>query len=68
MKGLHDKVAIVTGGAQSIGAQIVRAFHAAGTRVTIAVLDQIPGKARIADYRYDIAEHCFDRWDWTRRP
>lgn len=32
MRGLDDKVAIVTGGAASIGKAIVEAFHAAGAR------------------------------------
>ena len=32
MRGLKDKVAIVTGGAASIGKAIVEAFHAAGAR------------------------------------
>ncbi|MBI4446585.1 MAG: SDR family oxidoreductase [Acidobacteria bacterium] len=36
MKGLKGKVAIVSGGATSIGAEVVRAFHNAGTRVVIA--------------------------------
>jgi hypothetical protein len=43
MKGLDGKVAIVTGGATSIGAAIVRAFHAAGTRVVIADIDDASG-------------------------
>ena len=36
MDGLKDKVAIVTGGSTLIGAEVVRAFHAAGTKVVIA--------------------------------
>ena len=35
MKGLERKVVIVSGDATSIGAQVVRAFHQAGTRVMI---------------------------------
>ena len=36
MDGLKDKVAIVTGGATLIGAEVVRAFHGAGTKIVIA--------------------------------
>src|SRR5690348_941680 len=45
MRGLSGKIAIVTGGAMSIGAAIVRAFHAAGVRVTIADIDAEAGAA-----------------------
>lgn len=46
-KGLTDKVAIVTGGATLIGAAVVRAFHEAGVRVTLADIDA-EGGARVA--------------------
>ena len=46
-KGLADKVAIVTGGATLIGAAVVRAFHEAGVRVTLADIDA-EGGARVA--------------------
>jgi NAD(P)-dependent dehydrogenase (short-subunit alcohol dehydrogenase family) len=36
---MHDHVAIVTGGAQNIGAAIARSFAGAGARVVIADLD-----------------------------
>ncbi len=49
MRGLTGKVAIVTGGATSIGAAIVRAFHAAGTKVVIADIDVDAGKALAAE-------------------
>src|SRR5713101_3368922 len=39
MDGLRDKVTIVTGGATLIGAEVVRAFHGAGTKVVIAETD-----------------------------
>ena len=45
MKGLNGKVAIVTGGATSIGAAIVRTFDAADTRVMIADIDDESGAA-----------------------
>jgi NAD(P)-dependent dehydrogenase (short-subunit alcohol dehydrogenase family) len=45
MKGLDGKVAIVTGGATSIGAAIVQAFHAAGAKVVIADIDDAAGAA-----------------------
>jgi NAD(P)-dependent dehydrogenase (short-subunit alcohol dehydrogenase family) len=45
MRGLDGKVAIVTGGATSIGAAIVRSFHAAGTKVLIADIDDEAGSA-----------------------
>jgi pteridine reductase len=47
---IQDKVALVTGGAQRIGAQIVRTLHAAGMRVAIhyhassAAADQLAGE------------------------
>ncbi len=39
MRGLVGKIALVSGGANSIGAAVVREFHAAGTRVVIADID-----------------------------
>jgi hypothetical protein len=45
MKGLKGKVAIVTGGATLLGAQVVRAFQQAGTRVMIADLNAAGGEA-----------------------
>ncbi|QBI20374.1 SDR family oxidoreductase [Egibacter rhizosphaerae] len=47
MRGLEGKTAIVTGGATIIGAAVVRAFHAAGTRVVIADVDE-EGGSRVA--------------------
>jgi NAD(P)-dependent dehydrogenase (short-subunit alcohol dehydrogenase family) len=49
MRGLTGKVAIVTGGATSIGAAIVRAFHAAGTKVMIADIEVDAGRALAAE-------------------
>ena len=37
LRGLQDKVAIVTGGADSIGAAVARSLHAAGVKTVIAV-------------------------------
>jgi NAD(P)-dependent dehydrogenase (short-subunit alcohol dehydrogenase family) len=45
MDGLKDKVAIVTGGATLIGAGVVSAFHAAGTKVVIADINEKDGQA-----------------------
>jgi hypothetical protein len=45
MKGLKDKVAIITGGATLIGAKVARAFQEAGTRVMIADLNAAAGEA-----------------------
>src|SRR3984957_2119535 len=45
MEGLKDKVAIVTGGATMIGAQVARAFHGAGSRVVIADINEVDGQA-----------------------
>jgi len=48
MRGLEGKTAIVTGGATLIGAAVVRAFVAAGTRVAVADIDE-EGGGRLAD-------------------
>jgi len=48
MDGLRDKVAIVTGGATLIGAQVVRAFHREGAKVVVADVNAKDGQA-IAD-------------------
>ena len=45
MDGLKDKVAIVTGGATLIGAEVVRAFQGAGTKVVIADINAKDGEA-----------------------
>jgi NAD(P)-dependent dehydrogenase (short-subunit alcohol dehydrogenase family) len=45
MDGLKDKVAIVTGGATLMGAEVVRAFHVAGTKVVIADINAKDGEA-----------------------
>jgi len=44
MGGLDGKTAIVTGGATLIGAAVVRAFCAAGTRVAVADIDEEGGR------------------------
>ena len=49
MNGIDGKVAIVTVGAQSIGARVVRAFHRAGARVVIADIAEDPGRALAAE-------------------
>ncbi len=45
MKGLENKVAIVTGGAASIGEAVSRALHAAGVKVVIAARSLHQGEA-----------------------
>jgi NAD(P)-dependent dehydrogenase (short-subunit alcohol dehydrogenase family) len=45
MRGLQDKVAIVTGGAASIGLAITEALHAAGVRVVVAARTREKGEA-----------------------
>lgn len=45
MRGLQDKVAIVTGGAASIGLVITEALHAAGVRVVVAARTREKGEA-----------------------
>ena len=45
MRGLEGKVAIVTGGAASIGRAITEAFHGAGARVVVAARSQEQGEA-----------------------
>jgi len=60
MKGLAGKVAIVTGGATSIGAAIVRAFHAAGTLTLIADIDDESGVALARELGPTAAFHITD--------
>lgn len=45
MEGLKNKVAIVTGGATLIGAEVVRAFHREQTKVVIADINTKDGEA-----------------------
>ncbi len=49
MRGLDGKVALVTGGATSIGAAIVRNFAAASTSVAIADINREAGEALAAE-------------------
>jgi len=63
MTRFGGKVAIVTGGATSIGAAIVGAFHAEGAKVVIADIDEAAGRAlatRLGDralfHRTDVAD------------
>ena len=58
---LDDKVAIVTGGAQGIGAACVRRFSEEGVRVVIGDIDQERGQA-LAD---ELEQTAFERLDVT---
>ena len=49
MKGLQDKVAIITGGATLIGAGVARAFVAAGASVAILDIDVVGGERVAAE-------------------
>ena len=49
MRGLDGKVAIVPGGATKIGAAIVAAFQAAGTKVMVADINEEAGAALAGD-------------------
>jgi NAD(P)-dependent dehydrogenase (short-subunit alcohol dehydrogenase family) len=60
MNGLKDKVAIVTGGATWIGAQVVRAFQEAGTRVMIADINAEGGQAVARELRQGVAFRATD--------
>lgn len=59
MRGLDGKVAIVSGGAASIGAEIVAAFARAGVRPVIADVDAEAGEALAAQ----LGEALFVRTD-----
>jgi NAD(P)-dependent dehydrogenase (short-subunit alcohol dehydrogenase family) len=60
VKGLKDKVAIVTGGATLIGARVVRAFQEAGTRVMIADVNATAGQAVARELGEGVAFHATD--------
>ena len=49
MRGLKDKVVIVSGGATLIGAAIARAFVAEGAKVVIADIDSTGGMTLVAE-------------------
>jgi NAD(P)-dependent dehydrogenase (short-subunit alcohol dehydrogenase family) len=49
MRGLDGKVAIVPGGATKIGAAVVAAFRAAGTKVMVADINEEAGAALAGD-------------------
>jgi NAD(P)-dependent dehydrogenase (short-subunit alcohol dehydrogenase family) len=54
MEGLKDKVAIVTGGATLIGAQLVRAFHDAESKVVVADINEKDGQAVADELRSNV--------------
>ena len=49
MSSLSGKVAIITGGAASIGAAITRKLHADGAKVVVAARSQDKGEAIAAE-------------------
>jgi NAD(P)-dependent dehydrogenase (short-subunit alcohol dehydrogenase family) len=49
MNGIAGKTVIVSGGATSIGAAVVRTFHAQGAKTVIADIADEPGKALAAE-------------------
>lgn len=49
LRGLEGKVAVVTGGADSIGAAVTRALHAAGVKTVIAARSADKGEAIAAE-------------------
>ena len=49
LRGLNGKVAIVTGGADSIGAAVVRSLHSAGVKTVIAARSADKGEAIAAE-------------------
>lgn len=49
LRGLDGKVAIVTGGADSIGAAVVRGLHAAGVKTVIAARSADKGEALVQE-------------------
>lgn len=57
MKGIEDKVAIVSGGATLIGAAVARAFAAAGARAVVADIDHAGGE-RLASELGEAARFC----------
>ncbi len=60
MKGLKDKVAVVTGGATLIGARVAHAFQQAGTRVMIADINVAGGEAVARELGEGVAFHPTD--------
>jgi 3-oxoacyl-[acyl-carrier protein] reductase len=57
VNGIPNRTVIVTGGATSIGAAIVRAFHAAGANVVIADANTVDGN-HLANDLGDLALYC----------
>ena len=63
MRGIAGKTAIVSGGATSIGAAVVRSFHAEGAALVIADIAEEPGRALAAALG---AKALYHRTDVTR--
>ncbi len=55
MDGLKDKVAIVTGGATLIGAEVVRAFNKEGAKVVVADINAKDGQALADEMRPNVS-------------
>jgi len=60
LRGLKDKVAIVTGGAASIGKSITEAFHDAGTRVLLVARSRDKGAALAERLGSRVMYECAD--------
>lgn len=50
MPGVQDRVALVTGGAQGIGAEVARRFAAGGARVAVLDLDEAGARAVAGEF------------------
>jgi NAD(P)-dependent dehydrogenase (short-subunit alcohol dehydrogenase family) len=60
---LHDKVMVITGGAQGIGEATARLCAGRGARVIIADVKQEAGERAAASIRQNGGEACFERVD-----
>jgi NAD(P)-dependent dehydrogenase (short-subunit alcohol dehydrogenase family) len=60
MRGIAGKIALLSGGATSIGAAVARAFHGAGASVVIADIAEAPGRALAASLGANALYHPTD--------
>jgi NAD(P)-dependent dehydrogenase (short-subunit alcohol dehydrogenase family) len=72
LSGLEDRVVLLTGGANGIGAATVRAFHEHGARVCFCDVDAKNGRALAASFGNSVSFHRVDLRkeaevrDWVR--